>query len=222
MAKQDREALEALVATGDTSVPGIEMSDLNDGDILARTRDEVRGNQFRFVYTPDNGEEPITSDWVQYENKSKYAFQWVEGVKASLVARSQEKVQAAKDAAYAVRAKQIRDEQFETEDLIDEESKDHSPVLRTGGDKVIARTPKRSSQANSDPHEYIAGELELSRERLRVAEAGQQELLREVIAARKAVEKWTLLANALAGTGTVATVPDSSESAIVLSSRRTS
>lgn len=218
MDKQDREALESFVATGDTSVPGIEISDINDGDILSRTRDELKGEAMRFVYQPEDGSEPIVSDFFKQENRSKYAFQWLEGVKGALVSRAASKVQEAKDAAYALRAKQIRDEQFATpatEDLIhdDVETAGSSPVLRTGGDKVI---PKR----NTSPDDYVGGQLEAARERLRAAEEAQQSIIREVLVARKDFEKWSVLASALADNNTPAALSGNGKPGVILSSRR--
>jgi hypothetical protein len=96
---QDRQALEAFVASGDTSVPGIEMSDINDGDIIARTRENINPNGlFQFVYTPEDGSEPVVSEWIDQEHKKKVTRQWIDGCKSMLVGRAQAGLQAAKDA----------------------------------------------------------------------------------------------------------------------------
>lgn len=195
----DRAALEAFVQSGDTSVPGVEMSDLNDGDILARTRENVNPNGlFQFVYIPDDGSENITSDWVDQEHKKKLVRQWVDGVKGNIIARANETINAAKEKAIEDRARAIRDEQFEAAPA--------GPALREAVRPNDPRAPAQSIPArsivqSSDPTQYIEDQLETARERLRAAETMQQDVMREVLSTRRDYEKWKALAAALGGVG---------------------
>jgi hypothetical protein len=200
----DRAALEAFVAQGDTAVPGIEMSDLNDGDILARTRENVNPNgQFQFVYIPEDGSENVTSDWVDQEHKKKLTRMWIDGVKSAIVGRAQSKIQEANAKREEERAKRIRDEQFEDAPV-------HIPASATGAKaapvldarKQPAPQPAKVQVGDSaDPSEYVQDQLEMARENLRALEVAQQDIVRSVISARRDYEKWKALASALSGVG---------------------
>jgi hypothetical protein len=183
----------------DTSVQGIEMSDINDGDILARTRENVNPNGlFQFVYIPEDGSEQVTSDWVDQEHKKKLTRVWVDGVKSAIIGRAQAKIMAAKEAAEEARAKAIRDEQFA------------DPPSDAGmGTQIVVESRKQPAAVPgkvqvggaSDPSEYVEDQLEIARERLRAAEQAQQDITREVLTARRDYEKWKTLAGALSGVG---------------------
>jgi len=56
------------------------------------------------------------------------------------------------------------------------------------------------ANASQDPSRYVEDQLELSRERLRVAEEAQQDITREVLTARRDYDKWKTLAAALSPT----------------------
>jgi len=175
------------------------MSDLNDGDILSRTREQVNSSGlFQFVYIPEDGSDNIVSDWVDQEHKKKLVRQWVDGVKAAIIGRSQEKMQAAKDAALEERARKIRAEQFGEEQVSDGQ-KDTAVNTTSERQAPSARVEQGRSRvaASADPGDYVTDQLDSARERLRVAEEAQQDLLREVLAARKALAKWSALAAAL-------------------------
>jgi hypothetical protein len=205
----DRAALEAFVAQGDTSVPGVEMSDLNDGDILARTRENVNPNGlFQFVYIPDDGSEHVTSDWVDQEHKKKLTRQWVDGVKSAIISRAQAKISAAKEAAEEARAKQIRDEQFaEPAPIQSARSQDSRERPFVGGlgaprQETSYQNPgNQNSLQAADPASYVEDQLDLARERLRSAEQMQSDLMREVLNARRDYDKWKALSAALGGIG---------------------
>lgn len=196
---QDREALKAFVAMGDTSVPGIETSDINDGDILARTRERVNPNGlFQFVYIPDDGSEDVTSDWVDQEHKKKLTRAWVDGVKSAIISRAQAKIIAAKEAAHEARAKAIRDEQF-----ADPVPAMIPGVVRENTSEVVpgSYSQTRPVAGSGDPSAYVEDQLAMARERLRSAEQAQQGIVREVLTARRYYEKWNALASALSGVG---------------------
>lgn len=202
----DRAALEALVAQGDTSVPNIEMSDLNDGDILARTRENVNPNgQFQFVYIPDDGTENVTSDWISQEHKKKVTRSWVDGVKSALISRATSKLSEAKEKALEERARRIRDEQFADDQPVgaatDESIKAEAPVGRPTVHGRRASIPVVQPGLSTDPGDYVNDQLELARERLRGAEMAQQDIVREVLSARRDYDKWKALAAALGGVG---------------------
>jgi hypothetical protein len=198
-----RAHLEALVAQGDTSVPNIEAADLNDGDILARTRENVNPNGlFQFVYIPDDGSENVTSDWIDQEHKKKVTRQWVDGVKAEIIGRAQRPIIEAREKAIEAKARRVRDEQ-----LADKPSDSDRAVTDT---KVQVDIPKSARpqvpvlqpvQHSTDPSDYVGDQLELARERLRGAEMAQQDIVREVLSARRDYDKWKALAAALSGVG---------------------
>jgi hypothetical protein len=205
---QDRAALEAFVATCDTSVPGIEASDLNDGDILARTRENVNPNGlFQFVYIPDDGSEHVTSDWVDQEHKKKLTRVWVDGVKNAIISRAQAKITAAKEAAEEARAKSVRDEQFRGEPMEQGNSPSIPERSVAGGSaperqKAVYKVATTAVQTSpSDPQSYVEDQLDIARERLRAAEQAQQDITREVLTARRDYEKWKALVCALDGVG---------------------
>jgi hypothetical protein len=179
-----REDLEALVAMGDTSVPGIEATDINDGDILAATRENVNSNgQMQFVYIPADGE-PITSDWISQEHKKKSIMPWVDGVKAALISRSQAVMRAANEA-------QLKKRQEEQMTAVEAMTAQVAVQERS----AAARTPR----SDNDPSAYIEDQLNITRERLRAAEEAQNDIIREVLAARRDYDKWSKLSAALNG-----------------------
>lgn len=188
-----RQDLEAFVGMGDTSVPGVEASDLNDGDLLALTREEVTENgQFRFVYIGREGEEPITSEWISQEHKKKVLRGWVDGVKEMIIARSQQKIREANEAALEARARKIRDEQLgSAEEAVTAATQSSTPV------PVVRQTAPKPGAANADPVSYVEEQLEICRERLASAERAQQDIIREVLTARRDYEKWNTLAAGL-------------------------
>src|SRR5271157_3131023 len=131
-----REALESLVAMGDTSVPGVEASDINDGDIMANTRERVNNQgQFQFVYIPPDGSDPIESDWIQQDHKKKVILGWCEGVKGAIISRRQAGMAAANEAAMEAKLKKLQQEQMG--DTADDEQLDAA---------VPEPTPSRSVQ----------------------------------------------------------------------------
>lgn len=191
----------------DTSVPGIEMVDLNDGDILARTSENVNPNGlFQFVWTPGDGSTPITSDWVDQEHKKKLTRVWVDGVKSAIIGRAQAKIQDAKDAAEEARAKKIRDEQFaDPLPVVGRDTASVSKQQHTGAANpaqhaaYIQVASPMESPAPVNPADYIQDQLEIARERLRAAEAAQQDIIREVLNARRDYERWKALSSAIDG-----------------------
>jgi hypothetical protein len=205
----DRAALEALVGMGDTSVPGVEMCDIGDGDILSRTREQVNSSGlFQFVYIPEDGSENITSDWVDQEHKKKLVRQWVDGVKAALIGRSQSKIQEAKDKQLEDRARQIRQEQMQDE-TADIPSSAVAETVQTRRELPDMPGVRRSPQVAESPEYYVNEHLDAARERLRAAESTQNDLVREILAARKEVAKWAALAAALQSSDVVQPVRDS-------------
>jgi hypothetical protein len=199
----DRAALESLVAMGDTSVPGIEMSDLNDGDIMANTRERVNNaGQFQFVYIPPDGTDPIESDWIQQDFKKKVILGWCEGVKSAIIGRGQAGMAAANAAAMEAKLKAKREE-----DMTDEIGEAQTVIAAPAHIPRDVRPDRSSSQVSrgtapaisEDPTAYIGNQVEIARERLIAAEAAQQDIIREVLVARREYERWTKLALALGG-----------------------
>jgi hypothetical protein len=184
---------------GDTSVPGIEMSDINDGDILARTRENVNPNGlFQFIYSPDDGSDAITSDWVDQEHKKKLTRAWVDGVKSAIIGRAQSKLDEANAAREEERAKRIRDEQLAEEAPAQAPTRVAEPARRII-EVPSVRIKESPKSAATDPTSYVEDQLETARERLRAAEEMQKDVMREVLTARRDYEKWKALATALGG-----------------------
>jgi len=183
----------------DTAVPGIEMSDINDGDILARTRENVNPNGlFQFVCQLDDGSEEIKSDWVDQEHKKKLTRVWVDGVKSVIISRANARMQEAKERAEEDRAKRIRDEQFsEPVDSAVDTRGIKTAVVVESGTQPAAQPTKVHVGDSSDPSAYVEDQLEIARERLRAAEMAQSDIIREVLTARRDYEKWKTLAAAL-------------------------
>src|ERR1017187_4090375 len=77
-------------------VPGIEIADLNDGDIISATRklSGDGGNTVAFEYTLPDGQN-LQSEPVLKEHVGKAIFGWLEFVKQSIVEMSQAKQDAA-------------------------------------------------------------------------------------------------------------------------------
>jgi hypothetical protein len=195
----DREALAAFVNIGDTSVPGIEPSDLNDGDILARTRENVNPNgQFQFIYIPEDGTENITSDWISQEHKKKVTLSWVEGVKAAIIGRAQQGLRDANEKAAEQRLKRIQKEQMddpnkdETEDIVADIPRVTQP--NRSSRQIPRPTAGTSSQ---DPGAYVADQLGQAAERLKSAEELLREYTKEVFLAKRDHAKWLALQHAL-------------------------
>lgn len=181
------------------SVPGIEPSDINDGDILARTRENKNSNgQFQFVYIPADGTDPIVSDWIGDDFRKKVLPGWVDGVKAAIIGRGQAAMKEANAKARAARlavAEETVERDMPTEDIVLPE-----PVGKRNGPAIRQSQPVRNQPAShASPEEYIRSQLEESQARLEAAEEVQNDTIREVVAARVAVNKWSKLAKALAG-----------------------
>lgn len=200
-----KEALAAFVGMGDTSVPGIEPSDLNDGDILARTRENVNPNgQFQFIYIPEDGSENITSDWISQEHKKKVTLSWIEGVKSAIIGRAQAGLREANEKAAEERLKRLQQEQMADETMDVEEMvpvRVQAPV--SAKPRIQPRQPVATS-SNADPGEYVEDQLGHARERLKAAEELLREYTKEVFLAKQDFSKWTALSAALNGTSAVA------------------
>jgi hypothetical protein len=199
LTEANREALEQLVSMGDTSVPGVEASDINDGDIMANTRERVNGNgQFQFVYIPPDGSDPIESDWISQDHKKKVILGWCEGVKSAIISRGQAGMQAANEAALEAKLKAKREEDMnaDTSAKLDA-AVPAAQVARTQPAGHASKPATAHSASPSDPGAYVSEQLEIAQEQLNAAQAAQNDINREVIIARKAVEKWTTLARAL-------------------------
>src|SRR5271166_2729739 len=213
LADASREALESLVAMGDTSVPGVEASDINDGDIMANTRERVNNQgQFQFVYIPPDGSDPIESDWIQQDHKKKVILGWCEGVKGAIISRGQAGMAAANEAAMEAKLKKLREDQFGDEVITDEGLDASVPtnlreVVRQTASPRVAR-PAQSADAQG----FVDEQLDIARERLAAAQQAQQEIIREVIAARKDYEKWQALSGALSGIGGDSELRDTEDS----------
>lgn len=200
-----RDALESLVAMGDTSVPGIEASDINDGDIMANTRERVNANgQFQFVYIPPDGSDPIESDWISQDHKKKVILGWCEGVKGAIISRGQAGMQAANEAAMEAKLKAKRAEDMgdaELDAVIPEVVAPTSARQAVRTPDTRSDTPRLAANVATDPTVYITEQLEIAQERLNAAENTQKDILMEVMAARRDVRKWTALAEAITGVG---------------------
>jgi hypothetical protein len=208
----------------DTSVPGIEPSDLNDGEILSRTRENVNPNgQFQFIYIPEDGSENIVSDWISQEHKKKVTLSWVEGVKAAIIGRAQAGLREANEKAAEERLKRIQKEQMEDDGddaAIPELVAENRPPVAAKSRRTETMGRAASTTA-SDPVTYVKDQLDAARERLKAAEDAQKDIIREVLSARRDYDKWKTLARALAGDGGDSSV-DSELPVVALDAQTTS
>jgi hypothetical protein len=207
-------ALKELVASGDTSVPGVEPSDLNDGDILANTREKVNDQgQMQFVYIPPDGSDHIMSDWIQQEHKKKVILGWCEGVKNAIIQRGQAGMHAANAAALEERLRRKREEDMA--DVADTQDVAPTKNVQVGvAQPAVSQrsyTPSNAQSLSTDPTQFIEDQLDAARERLRAAEDAQKDIIREVLSARRDYDKWKTLAAALgnSSSGDSSDEPDS-------------
>jgi hypothetical protein len=216
LAGTNKEDLAAFVNMGDTSVPGIEPSDLNDGDILARTRENVNPNgQFQFIYIPEDGTENIVSDWISQEHKKKVTLSWVEGVKAAIIGRATQGLRDANEKAAEERLKRIQQEQMEDVvevDVVREISPSATSKSRRA--EAVGRPTERAKSVSRDPTEYVKDQLGYAKQRLEAAEELLREYTKEVFLAKKDFAKWQSLAVALGGI----TEPESSSERVSVAS----
>lgn len=177
----------------DNSVPGIEASDLNDGDIIARTREEARGDgTFRFVYIPVDGTENIYSDYIQQDFKNKAIMGWLDGVKGQLIGRGMQKLEQARDRAKEERLATLRD--LPTEDIAD------TPAANGKPQHTAAAAQRRKHDSDTegvDPGRYVNNQLDQARDRLAAAEEELERAREAVIKERAAFNKWQRLSDAL-------------------------
>lgn len=92
--------------------PGVEASDLNDGEIISATRklSDDGGKTISFAYTLPNGQE-LKSEPVQADLVGKAIFGWLDAVKASIVEISQPVVD---EEALERKLREQRDRDFAT------------------------------------------------------------------------------------------------------------
>ena len=217
-----REDLASFVGMGDTAVPGIEPSDLNDGDILARTRENVNPNgQFQFIYIPEDGTENIVSDWISQEHKKKVTLSWVEGVKAAIIGRATAGLRSANEKAAEERLKKIQQEQMEDTNDVAEIVVPTRTTTRNKATMAGVSSPAVRGGVTSDPVDYVTDQLGHAAERLKSAEELLREYTKEVFLAKRDHAKWLSLQHALSAGNEPSVEPVSVHgvSQIALSSR---
>lgn len=173
----------------------LETSDMNDGDILAKTTQVPckGGHQFKFIL-PDG--HPIISECVNAENKARALHLWVDVVKSSAVAR----VRAEREELAAKIRREKADAEAEERDrqaLIVPEgtsapsSVAASPVTRFVPSVIGAElVPSSAPSSPGDPVAMARGEL------VRAALEVQQ-LQPQLAAAQQRVAQWQAVLNAL-------------------------
>ena len=169
------------------AVPGIEASDLNDGDIIAMSQvEEGADGRVRFHATLPS-QRKIESDWIMQDNLRKMRLQWVEAVKQHIIADAQ----AALETSMALmREKQMNEKRLDIPELY--EGDDTGTALASA-----ARSHLPGKQAlptalapPADPVEY-AQSMAIAAE-LQVQEHGEARLiaLAKEKAAKVAAVRW--------------------------------
>lgn len=169
--KEDMSAF--LADRTDTSIPAIQQSDLNDGDLINATRTIDVGNGYRFEITLPSGRilesAPVGSDYP----KRDAIMQWLGAVRESIV----------EDAASAGRA--IRDAHLA-------EPAAEPTAVRRGAVDYAAASPSPAAPQPTDPVEYAKFQLRAALERLGALYAAEAD-----------VDKWQRVVTSLTGESVV-------------------
>jgi hypothetical protein len=153
---------------GDTSVPAIQMSDLNDADVIAGTQQEVDPQgRVRFHYVMPDGS-PLESDWVMPDFVRKARLGWVEAVKQNIVAQAS----AARDATQ----RHLRDKLMEESKLEISESP--------------ATVPMHVPAASTDPVEHARACLVRATEEAQKWAEKESEARQKRTASEEAASRW--------------------------------
>lgn len=168
---RDKEQIKEFLADGNVrGVPFVQLSDLNDGDLLAQTRTiDLGGGSYKFEITLPSGR-PLESAAVSPDySKRDATFQWLDAVKSACVGDAE---QAANDAARAAR---------EAEPLV---IPSDEPVRSAPS----ANAASGHSSQSSDPIEYAKHQLRLALQRLA-----------DIASAEADVERWQKVVDSLTG-----------------------
>lgn len=155
------------------SVPGVESSDLNDGDIIAATATlDAGGGSYIYAITLPSGRElrsaPVGADFSKFAAISG----WLDAVRAAIV----------DDAAEAGRV--ARDRQ-----LAEARATDKDFTARSADEPAPGRNEPATRSASSDPTEYAKQQLRAALERFN-----------ELAGAKADVERWSQVVEMLTGT----------------------
>lgn len=162
-------------------VSGIEMSDLNDGDIINGTGQELSTDksQFRFTYTLPSGR-VITSEWISSgADQRQLRRLWLESVKGQILADAQ--------SAQEATMKQAREKQMASTSL-------DVPVLVP---KAVADLVPDDTPEFDDPKQLIVRRIIQAQERAERAEWEYNSALQSKNAAEAALKKWSKLLEAV-------------------------
>lgn len=168
---RDKEQIKEFLADGNVrGVPFVQLSDLNDGELLAQTRTiDLGGGSYKFEITLPSGR-PLESAAVSPDYPKRDAtFQWLDAVKSACVGDAE---QAANDAARAAR---------EAEPLV---IPSDEPVRSAPS----ANAASGHSSQSSDPIEYAKHQLRLALQRLA-----------DIASAEADVERWQKVVDSLTG-----------------------
>src|ERR1017187_456057 len=126
-------------------VPGIEIADLNDGDIISATRklSGDGGNTVAFEYTLPDGQN-LQSEPVLKEHVGKAIFGWLEFVKQSIVERSQIKQDA------ALRDRRAKD--WETPGIQPVKDATDADLRQVVGGRISGGSPERQADQETAPN----------------------------------------------------------------------
>lgn len=162
----------------DTSIPAVQGSDINDGDLINATRTIEVGNGYRFEITLPSGRvlesAPVGSDYP----KRDAIMQWLGAVRESIV----------EDAASAGRAS--RDAQLL--EPLSEPTPRRSAAGAAGESLAVRATEHAGPVPPTEPVEYAKFQLRLAIERLA-----------ELSIAESDVAKWQRVVTSLTGEGVV-------------------
>lgn len=190
-------------------VPGIEMADLNDGDIISATRKttEDGGVTIGFSYTLPSGQE-LKSVPVLAENVGKAIFGWLDAVKGAIVEEATPAVDTTAQEE-RLRAQRARDWATDGVQVSGRTATDHDLAaaglsIPQGGaprreDYLGAGARAGDAPLPSDAKGYTRAKLVEARATVEMLEKQIKQRQAALKIAQKSVVEWTIAAKALRG-----------------------
>lgn len=170
------------IGNSDNTIPAIQGSDINDGDIINLTRQETNDKgQVRFYYPMPDGT-PLMSEWVQDEHVKAARRQWVEAVRQQLVASAQRATDAAMS---SIREKQMQEHSLDIPEMVRENT------TTAGHAASPDRKPDGLGLRNTDPVEHARACLVKATEEAEYWAQEELKAAQKKYAAETAASKWT-------------------------------
>jgi hypothetical protein len=164
----------------------VETSDINDGTILAKTKQRTQGQNVQFTYELPSGR-VVNSEWISPENKKRALMNWLETIRPMIVDDIQALQAAKRKAADEARAAQPKPSPSMPADVVE--------AL-----KEVAARPQAPAPAAVDPAQYAKEQMTLTGYEVEALTQQLEQITGELSAVKASHKKWTLIYNALSGT----------------------